>query len=860
MKTGWKWVALVGILLAACPAGGADLIVLDEENWSKYAPAGKEVDCIYGDHVLVSDRLVAVVANPTDRRNANLTVKGVSGCVIDLTHREQPSDQLSCFYPHGGSYNLQGPVEWPAQMPSQDASTKLAFKLQAPENSTLADNPCTITVGYELGDGQEYLTIKSLIENPTDSEQTLKLRDGVRADAEFTFGVHKGLGLWWCQDSYWQQAYGLAAVGEQWNVADRQGTKRQPRQIRYRTGESDSISVPANGSVLLERRLYVASDTLAMLEQVAADRSVETGSVNVKVADASGPVANATVKAIRKEKVIASGHTDKSGHLRTKLPAGNYLWVVEANGRKHTSEVTKVAAGQTADIEVSLPRLGKIVGQITDDQGVAIPCRIGFFGQGVADPHFGPDSAVHGVRNLWHTHDGSFEVDVLPGKYELVISYGPEYDALVETIEVKAGQPTAVEGQLKHSVDTTGWISSELHSHSSPSGDNTSSQKGRVLNLLVDQLEFIPCTEHQRISSYLPHLVEFDAVNRVLTCSGMELTGQPLPINHQNVFPLVQHEHAQDGGGPATDVDPEIQIERIALWDNNSDKVVQINHPNIAQMIGDRDIDGTPDQGFRKMFHFADIMEVHPISKVFEDLELGGEDRKDRGNAVMNWMQMLNLGYRLPGVVNTDAHWNYYGSGWYRNYVRAKTDVPSELELMDVCHALERGQIVMTNGPFMEVEFSSGDQTVGPGDDLRAEVQQVSVHVRVQCPNWLDVNRVQLYLNGRPDAKYNFTRTENAQMFGDGVVKFDHTLELPVSADTHIIVVAAAEGRQLGRVYGEVQGAAMPIAVSNPVFVDADGEGFQANGDDLGLPLPVESGHQPTHGHDHAHGHDHHHQ
>ncbi|MCO6045963.1 CehA/McbA family metallohydrolase [Aeoliella sp. ICT_H6.2] len=855
MKAGCKWIALVGVLVATSEVPAAEHIVLNEDNWSQFAPAGKEADCIYGDHVLVSDRLVAVVAHPSDRRNANLTVKEVSGCVIDLTHRDQQNDQLSCFYPHKGTYKLQGPVDWPSGMPVEQESARLAFAAVASDAASDAAPPYSIQVGYELTDGQEYLTIRSLVTNLTDTHQTLQLCDGVRADGEFTFGKNKALGLWWCQDSHWQQAYGVTSPAAQWQVQEPKGKKRKLRQVCYSKSETDSVTIAPQESLLLERRLYVASDTLSLLKQVALDDRVETDAFDIRVSDATGPLADANVKAIRNEKVIGSGRTDKSGHLRTSLPTGNYLWVVEANGREHRSKAGQTEAGQTAVLDVVLPQLGTVVGQITDDSGTPIPCRIGFFGQGVANPNFGPDSAVHGVRNLWHTPNGAFQVDLLPGIYELVISYGPEYDALVETVEVVAGQQATIAGQLKHSVDTSGWISAELHSHSSPSGDNTSSQKGRVLNLLVEQLEFIPCTEHQRISSYQEHLVEFDAVNRVLTCSGMELTGQPLPLNHQNVFPLKMHDHTQDGGGPEIDVDPEVQIERIALWDDRSDKVVQINHPNIAQMIGDRDLDGTPDQGFRRMFHFADIMEVHPLSKVFQELELGGEARKDRGNAVMNWIQMLNLGYRLPGVVNTDAHWNYYGSGWLRNYVRAKTDVPSELELMDVCHALEDGQIVMTNGPFMEVEVSSGDKTVGPGDDLQATDQQVNVHVRVQCPNWLDVNRVQLFLNGRPDLKYNFTRTDDPARFGDGVVKFDQNIELPVSVDTHVVVVAAAEGRQLGRVYGEQQGKQMPIAVANPVFIDTDGNGFQANGDDLGLPLPVKSDHVPTHGHDHHHHH-----
>jgi hypothetical protein len=442
-------------------------------------------------------------------------------------------------------------------------------------------------------------------------------------------------------------------------------------------------------------------------------------------------------------------------------------------------------------------------------------------------------------------------VELLPGRYEVVISRGPEYDASIKSIDVAAGETTRLNATLRRSVDTTGWLSADLHSHSTPSGDNTASQRGRVLNLLAEHLEFIPCTEHQRVSSYEPHLTHFGAAHRVLTCSGMELTGSPLPINHQNAFPLIMREHIQDNGAPQIDVHPELQIERLAMWDDASDKVVQINHPNIAQMIGDRDLDGKPDKGFRKMFYYADVMEVHPPQMIFADLTVGEGGPRDRGNAIVNWMQLLNLGYRIPGVVNTDAHWNFHGSGWMRNYVRSSTDDPAQAQLMEICHAFEKGQVVMTNGPFMTVVASSGDKAVGPGEDLVAE-DEVQLHVRVECPNWLDVNRVQVFVNGRPLETHNFTRRTHGAMFGDGPVKFDNVISLKLEQDAHIIVAAANEGGQLGRVYGPEQGLSMPTAVCNPIFYDVDGEGFKPNGDMLGLPLPVEPGHQPTRGHDHS--------
>jgi hypothetical protein len=48
----------------------------------------------------------------------------------------------------------------------------------------------------------------------------------------------------------------------------------------------------------------------------------------------------------------------------------------------------------------------------------------------------------------------------------------------------------------------------------------------------------------------------------------------------------------------------------------------------------------------------------------------------------------------------------------------------------------------MSNGPFMEVVATTGDAIAGPGEDLAVVDGEVQLRVRVECPNWLDVNRV----------------------------------------------------------------------------------------------------------------------
>ncbi len=90
------------ILCLPLAARGAEVVTIAVDNHTEVAPTGKEADWIYGDHVLRNEQLVAVVGRPVATRNANMTVRGVGGCLIDLTSRGRPNDQLSCYYPAAG--------------------------------------------------------------------------------------------------------------------------------------------------------------------------------------------------------------------------------------------------------------------------------------------------------------------------------------------------------------------------------------------------------------------------------------------------------------------------------------------------------------------------------------------------------------------------------------------------------------------------------------------------------------------------------------------------------------------------------------------------------------------------------------
>ena len=185
----------------------------------------------------------------------------------------------------------------------------------------------------------------------------------------------------------------------------------------------------------------------------------------------------------------------------------------------------------------------------------------------------------------------------------------------LRSLEVSGGKESPLAAELKRVVDTRGWLSADFHSHSTPSGDNTASQRGRVLNLLAEHLEFAPCTEHNRMTVYDAHLKHFwrRRSHADLPGHGSDRSAAADQSSERlSIDPSSAHAGRRR---PSADADPVVQIERLAMWDGGAEKLVQINHPNIPQMLGDRDANGSPDGGFEKMFSFMDVIEVHPLEQ-----------------------------------------------------------------------------------------------------------------------------------------------------------------------------------------------------------------------------------------------------
>ena len=165
-----------------------------------------------------------------------------------------------------------------------------------------------------------------------------------------------------------------------------------------------------------------------------------------------------------------------------------------------------------------------------------------------------------------------------------------------------------------------------------------------------------------------------------------------------------------------------------------------------------------------------------------------------------------------------------------RNYVVSPTDLPVRIDRNTIDANVRAGQVVATYGPF--IRFTVDDQGVGSEFSTTGKVR---LAIEVQSPIWFDVDRVEVYRNGRlirivqacsQDGQSDCIKMPNTEVQNLNLVFDDE----PQVDSWYAVAAMGVNGRDLAPVY-----SSQPLSRL----------GFNETVDSLGAILPIDIGGGP---------------
>jgi hypothetical protein len=168
------------------------------------------------------------------------------------------------------------------------------------------------------------------------------------------------------------------------------------------------------------------------------------------------------------------------------------------------------------------------------------------------------------------------------------------------------------------------------------------------------------------------------------------------------------------------------------------------------------------------------------------------------------------------GTANSDSHRLGTIVGLPRNYVQVANDTIEGFDRRAFIESLRAGRVIGSTGPFLRVRLDdTGVGGLHPGSSG-------TLQVAVDAAPWVPVSEWRVYVNGALVHRAPIRAGERAS--------------LPLHFERDGFVTVEVQGPAEG-LYRDVLRGFTPFAFTNPIFVDADGNGrFDASGLPASLP------------------------
>ncbi len=503
--------------------------------------------------------------------------------------------------------------------------------------------------------------------------------------------------------------------------------------------------------------------------------------------------------------------------LETDIPIPPGIYRFQANFFPAVvEELAEVGPGKKNSCVLKNPPLGLLTVRIKNSSGKYVPGKVTFIGLApTRSPYFQPDSPVETGRSWERNKNSCFpapeglEVNLPVGTYLVCASHGPEYTTDLKAIEVVHERNREVGLLVDQAVDTPGLIAFDPHMHTRRSDGRISIQE-RIKEALAEGLEAIVATDHNTVTDYSEALKTLGLEEELAFIHGCEVTVDD--IVHFNTYPMA-FRPSEHGNGAILATADEASPLFLASREKNPGAVLQVNHPRAGDIGYFNNLYLDPESAATALAQFNldfDLLEV-----------LNGPYFYSANTAAIeDWFHLLNRGYYFPIVGSSDSHGiDRDETGYSRTYVFYNGEKGSRLDSGVTIQALKKGRAFATNGPIIELKVNG---RYSLGDLVPANDGKVAIRLGIRSAPWVDIDEVRLILNG--ERKYIFP-VSNQATSGAALEK---KISLTLNRDTYICVEVLGKKTlfpvlQEASSNGSLKNGTLPYALTNPVFVDVDG-------------------------------------
>ncbi len=499
--------------------------------------------------------------------------------------------------------------------------------------------------------------------------------------------------------------------------------------------------------------------------------------------------------------VVSQFRTDANGDYEGTLPVGDYELTAHKEGHLFGAPsavplVMTSGASLVQNFTIAPPATLNV--DVVDHNAAPIGARVTLVG---FDPSVDPgnsqlvlglvqnDTAVfgditkdpfpYGIASIHHVDpSGSISISLEPGDYRAVVSHGTEYSADSFDFTAVSGVATNLSATVAEVIDTTGFVSMDMHVHSFDSPDSAVTRRERILSMIAEGIDFFTPTEHEVRADFSGDIADLGVGALISVAPGNEIT--PFDYGHFGAFPVTVDPNLPNGGaidwGRAAPAGMDFPVygafgltpgeiyDAVAL--DPGTETMTINHVASFFDGGLRfDTGIAPPKSFGDPTDFRlDPSVLNFWDDDFTALEIWIATSRGQifdsflGENTGNWFNLLNQGRVRTGTASSDTHTLYsVFSGFPRTYVPAVTDDPSLLGGIaeDLAIDLNSGRAIGSAGPFLRVSVEGDPNEVGGlglSEDtlVKAIGTSATITVEIQSPDWAPFDTVEYYVNSAP--------------------------------------------------------------------------------------------------------------